>query len=384
MGQSVKLTVMAASGLVGRVTGGDEPPFFLLVDDEGEPVGEVTSFLLDFWARGNAASSCRSYAYGLLRWYRFLVLEGLVWDRATRDVVRDFVLACRQASTLCPRPLVARTINHNLAVVSAFYAFHISQQQGPLLNPVPASHGGREGERSAHHNPETPFRLDRRADLRQHVPETAPRSLPEQKISELFRLLEHPRDRALMEFYLSSAVRPSELLSMSVDDVDPGSQQITVVRKGTRARQRVPASSIAFVWLRIYQESLPSDLLAAGQPVWWTRRRPFRPLNYDAARALMRRLGAVMGTTVKLHDLRHTAAARMAQDQALSLPDIQRVLGHAHLSTTQQHIRQHDVDVLTRVAEHLRTREEPKSPSATPLMRYNSTDLTELLGNSAW
>jgi integrase len=187
-----------------------------------------------------------------------------------------------------------------------------------------------------------------------------------------------------MEFYLSSAVRPSELLSMSVDDVDPGSQQITVVRKGTRARQSVPASSIAFLWLRIYQESLPPDLLAAGQPVWWTRRRPFRPLNYDAARALMRRLGAAMGTTVKLHDLRHTAAARMAQDSALSLPDIQRVLGHAHLSTTQHYIRQHDVDVLTRVAEHLRTRGETKPPPATPLMRYNSTDLTELMGDSAW
>ncbi|MFS0733870.1 tyrosine-type recombinase/integrase [Microbacterium sp. 1P10UB] len=375
---------MSGSGLFGRVTGGNEPPFFVLVDDDGEPVGEVTSSLLDFWARGNAELSCRSYAYGLLRWYRFLALEGVVWDRASRDVVRDFVLACRQASVLCPRPLVARTINHNLAVVSAFYAFQISQQQGPLLNPVPTSHGGRQGKRSAHHNPETSFRLDRRADLRQKVPETAPRSLPEQKISELLRLLEHPRDRALMEFYLSSAVRPAELLGMSVEDVDPGSQLITVVRKGTRARQRVPASSIAFVWLRIYQESLPPNLLAAGQPVWWTRRRPFKPLNYDAARALMRRLGAVLGTPVKLHDLRHTAAARMAQDQAMSLPDIQRVLGHAHLSTTQQYIRQHDVDVLTRVAEHLRTRAEPTPPPATPLLRYSSADLTELMGDSAW
>ena len=39
----------------------------------------------------------------------------------------------------------------------------------------------------------------------------------------------------------------------ALGDVDPGQQLITVIRKGTRALQQVPASPDAFVWLRLYQ-----------------------------------------------------------------------------------------------------------------------------------
>lgn len=256
----------------GRAVSIMDPPFWVVANEDGAAVAEIDAFLLDFWASGNAESSCRSYAFGLLRWYRHLHLTATAWDRAVRETVRDFVLACKQPSSLCPRPLAPRTINHNLAVISAFYTFHIGQQQGPLVNPVPER--GRAGHErfAAHHNPETPFRLDRRADLRQRVPQAAPRSLPKQIVTELFRVLDHPRDRVLLAFYLSSAARPSELLGARTEDVDPGNQQITVVRKGTRARQVVPASTGAFPWLRLYQESLPAELTGPGNPVWWTLR----------------------------------------------------------------------------------------------------------------
>ncbi|MGH3528397.1 MAG: tyrosine-type recombinase/integrase, partial [Pseudonocardiaceae bacterium] len=41
-----------------------------------------------------------------------------------------------------------------------------------------------------------------------------------------------------------------------------------------------------------------------------------------------------------LHDLRHTAAYRMARDPEMPLTDVQWVLGHAHLSTTQRYLHQ--------------------------------------------
>ncbi|MHA4915637.1 site-specific integrase, partial [Enterococcus faecium] len=81
----------------------------------------VEDFLLDFWACGNAESSCRAYAFGLLRWFRHLQIAQTSWERATRTTVRDFVLACKQPSALSSRTLKPRTINHNLAVVSEFY-----------------------------------------------------------------------------------------------------------------------------------------------------------------------------------------------------------------------------------------------------------------------
>ena len=93
------------------------------------------------------------------------------------------------------------------------------------------------------------------------------------------------RDRALVAFWVSTGARASELLGATVGDVDPGQQLITVIRKGTRALQSLPAAPDAFVWLRLYQAQL-SGLVPAGrdQPLWWTLRRPLRALGYDAAR----------------------------------------------------------------------------------------------------
>lgn len=362
----------------------EEPPFWRVLGDDQRPIAHIESYLVDFWACGNSEASCRSYAFDLLRWHRHLLLEQVVWDRATRETVRDFVLSCRQPSALAPRVLSARTINHNLAVVSGFYAFHIAHQRGPLINPVPERRATHHRGPDVSRDQERSFQLDRRADLRQRVPNSLPRALREQQVTDLVNLLSNPRDRALVEFYLSSAARPSELLGLRFEDVDAGQQLIIVTRKGTRSRQSIPASSAAFTWLRLYQDTLPTDAQAPGSPIWWTLRRPLRPLTYEAARAILRRLDADLGSHIRLHDLRHTAAALMARDPSLSLPDVQRVLGHANLSTTQHYVRQQDVDLLARVAEHLSERGKPTSPPPIPKLRYESADLSELLGDGQW
>ena len=63
------------------------------------------------------------------------------------------------------------------------------------------------------------------------------------------------------------------------------------------------------------------------QPLWWTLRRPLRALTYDAARVMFNRANAVLGANWSLHDLRHTAAYRMARDPQMPLTDVQWVLG---------------------------------------------------------
>jgi hypothetical protein len=77
-----------------------------------------------------------------------------------------------------------------------------------------------------------------------------------------------------------------------------------------RALQPLPAAPDAFVWLRLYQAQL-SGLVPAGrdEPLWWTLRRP---LGSAAARAMCARANAALGLNWSLHDLRHTAAYRMA------------------------------------------------------------------------
>jgi hypothetical protein len=85
----------------------------------------------------------------------------------------------------------------------------------------------------------------------------------------------------------------------------------------------LPASADAFVWLRLYQHGLGDDVPAGpDDPLWWTLRRPFRPLSYDAARMMFGRAQQALGSNWSLHDLRHSAAYRMVSDEHMSLADV--------------------------------------------------------------
>ena len=57
----------------------------------------------------------------------------------------------------------------------------------------------------------------------------------------------------MVAFYVSTGARASELLSVTQGGADPGRQLITVTRKGSGELQELPASTDAFVWLRLYQ-----------------------------------------------------------------------------------------------------------------------------------
>jgi site-specific recombinase XerD len=88
------------------------------------------------------------------------------------------------------------------------------------------------------------------------------------------------------------------------------------------------------------------------QPLWWASRRPARPLTYHAVHRMFERAGDRAGTVATLHSLRHTAAYRMAEDPALPLTDVQFVLGHAQLTTTQIYLTPRKEDVIRRVLAH--------------------------------
>ena len=123
-------------------------------------------------------------------------------------------------------------------------------------------------------------------------------SVPDEEFNEIFARLPSHRDRALVAFYVSTGARASELLSATLAGVDPGRQVITVTRKGTRELQELPASTDAFVWLRLYQVEM-DGLIPQGrrQPLWWTLRRPVRPLTYHAVHRMFERAGEAAGSS---------------------------------------------------------------------------------------
>jgi integrase len=299
----------------------------------------------------------------LLRWFRFLDAAGVRWDRATRAEARDFSRwlqaggkqsrGPRARGPLAGGPYAPSVRAHSETVLRAFYDLHRDAGTGPVINPFPLDRSRRGGRAHAHHNPMDPYRDERSGLYRPRLPSRIPRSVPDEEFNEIFARLPSHRDRALVAFYVSTGARASELLSATQAGVDPGRQLITVVRKGTRQLQELPASTDAFVWLRLYQVEM-GGLIPEGrqQPLWWTLRRPVRPLTYHAVHRMFERVNQKAGTAATLHSLRHTAAYRMAEDPALPLTDVQLVLGHAQLTTTQIYLTPRKEDMIRRILAH--------------------------------
>jgi site-specific recombinase XerC len=263
-------------------------------------------------------------------------------------------------------------------VLRAFYDYHLQTGTGPMVNPFPLVRAGRA---HAHHNPMKPFGRQRAGLYRPRQAQRIPRRIPDGLFDELFAGLGSDRDRALAALWISTGARASELLGVRCGDADPGSQLVTVIRKGSRAMQPLPASADAFVWLRLYQQHMHGLVQARpDDPLWWTLRRPFRPLGYHAARAMFTRANASLGANWSLHDLRHSAAYRMARDPQMPLTDVQWVLGHVHLSTTQIYVSPAPEDVVASVLSHHRRQAARTSTPPAPSPGYKPETLDVLFG----
>ncbi|MEV0993333.1 site-specific integrase [Streptomyces sp. NPDC049949] len=226
------------------------------------------------------------------------------------------------------------TINHCLTVVSGFYAYHRHYNRGPLINPVPESEAQRRA--LAHRAPDGEVPQFRRGRLRQRVPKTVPRSIPDGMWDEFFAALTCDRDRAAVMLYVSSGSRAGELLRVTPGDIDWAKQLIWVITKGRDDREAVPVSPQALTILATYLDHI--GLPAADQPVLRTRRGPDRPLTYWAMRRVVQRVNDRLGTNWTLHDLRHTAAMRMANDPNLTLAQVRVILRHGDLATTGRYL----------------------------------------------
>ncbi len=249
----------------------------------------------------------------------------------------------------------ASTINHALTVVSAFYAFHGHFGRGPLLNPVPG-HGRRR--LLTHRSPNETASEHRRGPLRQKIADRRPRPIPDRLWDELFAAMGCHRDRALLAFYVSSAARASELLGLRGEHVDWAGQRIWVVSKGGMVLEQVPGSPEAFVHLARYFDE--GGVPSADEPVWRTRRGASRPLTYAAMRRVLQRANERLDTNWTLNDLRHTGASRMANDPALTLVEVQSVLRHRRMASTQLYLHPDVEELHDRMQEHfLRPRPQP-------------------------
>ncbi|MGK4910000.1 tyrosine-type recombinase/integrase [Streptomyces albus] len=365
-----------------------------VVDAADREIEPVSSYLRDRLLGDTSPLTCRSYGFDLLRWYRVLWALDVGWEQVTEAEVSALVGWLRSAGnpqrrrTKSPygagavnpqtgKPTLRAgyapaTIAHNLSVIHGFYAFHLHFGRGPVLNPVPENRARRAA--LAHRSPIESRVQHRRGRLRPKVPARQPRAMSDGQWDELFGQMRCARDRALLSCYVASGARASELLGIELGDIDWTKGQIWVISKGTRARQPVPVSPEALAYLAAYLDE--AGLPEPGMAVWRTRRGESRPLTYWAARRIIQRATEALGANWTLHDLRHTAATRMARDPELTLVEVQSILRHAHISTTALYTVVGLDDLVDKLAEHYA---RPAQPVSWPT-QYDAADIEAVFG----
>ncbi len=166
-------------------------------------------------------------------------------------------------------------------------------------------------------------------------------------IEEAVRFIESPdpetdlgkRDRAMLELMYATGVRVAELTTLNLPDVDFRNQLVRVT--GKRRKQRiVPFGDPAGEAIKNYLDVRDKFLLNA--PVS-KRDEEALFLNYQGTRITTRSVGRMVEKYIRIcagmhnispHALRHSFATHLL-DSGADLRDIQELLGHARLSTTQ-------------------------------------------------
>ncbi len=174
------------------------------------------------------------------------------------------------------------------------------------------------------------------------------RKLPSHlSMEDAIRFIESPdiqtdlgkRDRAILEFLYATGTRVSELTKLDMKDINFQEKLVRVL--GKRKKQRiVPFGDPALYALMDYLQ-IRKNFLDNCPPLERDENAVF--LNYQGTRITTRSVGRMVDKHIKLtadihnispHSLRHSFATHLL-DSGADLRDIQELLGHARLSTTQ-------------------------------------------------
>jgi integrase/recombinase XerC len=167
------------------------------------------------------------------------------------------------------------------------------------------------------------------------------------------------RDRALVELLYGTGIRVGELVGLDVRDIDLRASEIRVLGKGNKERI-VPLPRLCrdaledWLSVRTRPGVLAEPLFISLRP-----RRDEKPrrLGDGDVRRVIRERGVTAGIHDRVHPhrMRHSYATHLL-DMGADLREIQELLGHASLSTTQKY---------TAVsAEHLRQVYDQAHPRA--------------------
>ncbi|MDR0683150.1 MAG: tyrosine-type recombinase/integrase [Dysgonamonadaceae bacterium] len=145
---------------------------------------------------------------------------------------------------------------------------------------------------------------------------------------------EGKRDRAILDLFYSTGIRCAELVGLSDEDVDFGTQLIKVT--GKRNKQRlVPFSKPLKEVLQIYLTTRNEKIQVGDKQRFFVRKNGCSLSNSVVYHIVKKRLSEAPNLSKKSpHVLRHTFATSMLNNGA-DLNAVKEILGHASLSSTE-------------------------------------------------
>ena len=178
------------------------------------------------------------------------------------------------------------------------------------------------------------------------VPQGLPKALAEDEVERLLAAVVGDdavarRDRAMLEVLYGTGLRISELVGLSLGDVDLDGALLRALGKGSKERI-VPIGRLA-------REALARWLDPGGRPELaperWARRGDAEAVFLNARGGRLSRQGAWgiirgygdragLGDRLSPHVLRHSCATHML-NRGADIRAVQELLGHASISTTQ-------------------------------------------------
>lgn len=233
------------------------------------------------------------------------------WETVDRSAVQDFILSLKQ------RGYTETSVARKVAAVRSFFGY-LSSEGSLSANPTEGLNSPRVGKTLP--KAISPNEVD------ELLEQPARRSTPEAK-----------RDRAMLELLYATGMRVTELVSLDVSLVnsDPRAPYIRCLGKGAKERT-IPIHDQALEVLTAYlEEARPILVRNKAEAALFVNRRGER-LTRQGFWLILKGYAksANLSSDVTPHTLRHSFATHMLRG-GMSLRNVQEMLGHANISTTQ-------------------------------------------------
>jgi integrase/recombinase XerC len=296
-----------------------------LVDGRGRSVRDANEFLSTLYTRGLSSHTIRAYAYDLKAF--------LSWFSSRKIHTVEMTDLCKFIDNQRERNLSPRSINRRLTAIELFYRFMTGKD---LPATMPSSNYRavvRNRKLGVHH---LPHRNTLR--LRLKVPKKLVIPLTSGQVKVLLQQFTRYRDLALCYLMVLCGLRAQEVLNIQCTDLRPFQKTLYVQGKGNKERLMPLPGVILEIIAKYISLERPTDCSTRALFVVLQGRRRGKPMTIAGIRSLFRiRRHHPQLAHIHPHLLRHTFGSTMAAS-GMSLPTLQRLMGHSFPETTMQYI----------------------------------------------